>query len=77
MSQEQNQVKKTKVAIRRVVIEPGQIIRIVHPETGTVFDVAIDLSVGRESICYRYSSDELGLLLGSASSRFIDSLLFV
>lgn len=72
MNQEQNQVKKTKANIRRIEIQPGQIIRIVHPVTGTVFDVAIDLSIGKEAICYRYISDDLGLLSGSASSRYID-----
>jgi hypothetical protein len=76
MNQEQNIVKKTKANICRVELEPGQIIRVVHPVTGTVVDIAIDLSPAKEAICFRCISDELNIAWDAPASRFIDSLLF-
>jgi hypothetical protein len=76
MNQEQGQVKKTKAKILRYEIKPGEIIRVVHPVTGTVIDVALDLTPAKEAVCIRSISDELDISRDARASRFIDSLLF-
>jgi hypothetical protein len=61
--------------VMKMTIKPGQVIQIVHPSTGTILSVAVDLSREFMRIKHVSNGDGLGLSWDGYSERFIDSML--
>jgi hypothetical protein len=61
--------------IRKVVIKPDEVVQIVHPKTGTVLSIVIDLESEYTHIKYESNSDGLGFSWDNRSEMLINSIL--
>jgi hypothetical protein len=69
-------VENNKMAkIRKVVIKPDEVVQIVHPATGTVLSIVVDLESEYMHIKHESYSDGLGLSWDGRSERLINSML--
>jgi hypothetical protein len=61
--------------IRKVNINPGEVIQVIHKKTGTVLSIVIDLDDEYVHISHVSNADGLGLSWDGASKRKIDAMI--